>query len=164
MQAKDKKEKNTEKSKWLLKAMKYCARYESTLRMVDNKMLAWGVFPDERKKILEVLLEKNFINEARYAQAFVNDKMRLKAWGRQKIYAHLKAKGVSENIANTALDSADSKLFYANAQRAAEKKMAALKNKSTPAEVRVKVFRHLLQKGYTHEIALQVSKKVIQKS
>lgn len=51
----------------------------------SQKLLAKGATPDEVDETLGRLETESYIDEARYARAFVNDKFRFDHWGRIKI-------------------------------------------------------------------------------
>ena len=44
-------------------------------------MQRWGVEPSARQGVLQKLLADRFIDDNRYAEAFVRDKIRLSGWG-----------------------------------------------------------------------------------
>ncbi|HEX5112803.1 MAG TPA: RecX family transcriptional regulator, partial [Saprospiraceae bacterium] len=73
-----KKEKNI-----LRDIMQYCAKAEHCTQDVVSKLNAWKVDESEVESILEQLRNENFINDARYAKAYVNDKWKLDRWGKK---------------------------------------------------------------------------------
>ena len=77
----------------LHKAASYCPISEHCISDVTTKLRAWEVEEFDRKKIIENLIEDDFINEKRYAVAFVRDKFRLNKWGKIKITMALREKG-----------------------------------------------------------------------
>ena len=75
-----KKEKNV-----LRDIMQYCAKAEHCTQDVVAKLKSWGISGLESEEIIERLKKENFINDARYAKAYVNDKWKLDHWGKKKI-------------------------------------------------------------------------------
>ncbi len=91
----------------LAKAASYCAISEHSISEVDAKLQRWEVDSELREKIIERLIEDDFINEKRYSKAFVHDKFRLNKWGKIKISMALVAKGLPKEIINEALEDID---------------------------------------------------------
>ena len=56
------------------KAMALCSRREYCISEVMDKLHSWGTDADDNARIIELLKKDNFINEERYALAFVKDK------------------------------------------------------------------------------------------
>ena len=84
---------------YLNKIKNYCAKREVCISEATKKLLKIGLDKDETKKIVELLVKQKYIDEKRYAFAYVNDHYKLKKWGRNKIKNSLKLKGItSQNI------------------------------------------------------------------
>ncbi len=59
---------------------------ENSVAMISgSKLSLWGIENDDAEKIIEILIKENFINEARFAAAFVRDKFKYNKWGKIKI-------------------------------------------------------------------------------
>ena len=81
----------------LIKRLKrYCAYRERCYREVRQKMANWGVSGEDASRIAGMLQQEDFINEERYAQLFVGGYFRQKHWGRNKIIAALRMKGIQD--------------------------------------------------------------------
>ena len=76
----------------LVKAMAECSRREFCSYDIHNKLRLWGIGNTDSEKIIGILIKENFINETRYATAFVKDKFRYNKWGKVKIASNLKLK------------------------------------------------------------------------
>jgi regulatory protein len=63
------------------------------------------------EEILNYLENEKFIDENRYARIFAVSKLRQKQWGKHKIKAHLKSKGISAEDIKDALDSLDNEEY-----------------------------------------------------
>ena len=87
----------------LASLMRLCARAERSsgdaLRLMQN----WGVNKNEQQEVLQRLIKERFIDDRRYAEAFVREKCNLSAWGRYKIQSALKRKGIASDIIAEAL-------------------------------------------------------------
>ena len=85
------------------KISRYCAYQERSSGEVRQKLRLLGADSQTAQKLLERLADDNFINEERFARAYVRGKFRINGWGRLKIKNGLRAKGVDENLIRTAL-------------------------------------------------------------
>ena len=87
--------------------MRYCSKAEHCIDDVRQKLWTWKVPTEEHDDIINTLIDNNFINEQRYAEAFVKDKFRFNHWGRIKISLMLRAKKIDAAIIDDALSSID---------------------------------------------------------
>ena len=78
-----------------------CARAEYCLSDIRHKMEAWLLPEGAQERIIRRLTTDSYVDENRYAHAFVRSKFRFNRWGRDKISRALKMKGISdEDIAD----------------------------------------------------------------
>ena len=91
----------------LHKAASYCSISEHCISEVEMKLNAWGVETGEATKIIQHLIEDDFINEKRYCIAFVKDKFHFNKWGKIKISYSLKQKGIDNELISNALNTID---------------------------------------------------------
>ena len=78
-----------------------CARTEYCLSDIRRKMEAWLLPEGADERIIRRLTSDGYVDENRYAHAFVRSKFRFNRWGREKIARALKMKGISdEDIAD----------------------------------------------------------------
>ena len=62
-----------------------CAKGEHCAADIREKLRLWGIGENDADTIVEKLLNQGFINETRYAKAYIHDKYRFAKWGRIKI-------------------------------------------------------------------------------
>jgi len=74
---------------------RYCAYQERSHQEVEQKLYKMGMITEAKEQIIMYLLAHDFLNEERFAKAFVSGKFRIKKWGRIKITQALRQKGVS---------------------------------------------------------------------
>ena len=65
----------------LASLMRLCARAERSSGDAMRLMGTWGVPTQERGAVLQRLVKERFIDDRRYAAAFVREKINLSAWG-----------------------------------------------------------------------------------
>jgi regulatory protein len=83
-------------SEALSKLKKYCAYQERSQHEVRLKLYASLLTSEEKEYVISELISENYLNEERFARSFCRGKFRIKRWGKKKIIAGLRAKGVSD--------------------------------------------------------------------
>src|SRR3954468_24055784 len=139
------------KEQAIQKLKQYCAYQERSHSEVEQKLWDLGVHRSEHDEILSVLIEENYLNEERFAKAFVGGKFRMKDWGRKKIYYALKEKKVSEYNIKKAMKEIDEEQYQKTLLELAEKKYGLLKSEQYLARKK-KTMDYLLQKGFEQDL------------
>lgn len=85
----------------------WCDRQERCHQEVRNKAIEWGYYYDDAEGLIAELIEGNYLNEERFARAYVSGKLRIKKWGRRKIIQELKQKRISDYCINKGLEEID---------------------------------------------------------
>jgi regulatory protein len=136
---------------FFLKASYYCSLSEHCTQKVREKLVQWETPKEFIQPIIDRLVEEDYINEERFARAFVKDKFRFNHWGRIKITTHLRALGISsENIA-TAMQEIGDEQYAKMLDEIVEKKRKTIKN-GTDYEIRAKLLRHALSRGFEYDL------------
>lgn len=141
------------------KAMAQCSRQELCCEDLRNKLLSWGIENYDADKIIEILQKENFINESRYAAAFVRDKFKYNKWGKVKITAHLRSKKIPSDIIGEAIDSIDYDQ-YVNLLRSLienHKKTVRAKNQY---DLKAKLLRYGLSKGFESNLLYDILNEI----
>jgi regulatory protein len=131
----------------LSKAMAQCSKREFCSDDIYNKLLSWGIRNDDAEKIIGILIKENFIDELRYAEAFVRDKFKYNKWGKVKITAHLRAKKIPPDIIRSALASIDNNQYIKSLRELLESHKKKVKAKNQ-YDQKAKLLRYGLSKGY----------------
>ncbi len=149
-----------------VKIRHYCAFQERTHQEVKIKLASYGLSWSDANQILSHLIEEGFLNEERFAKAFVGGKFRMKGWGRKKIEMELKKRQVSAYSIQKALrEEIDSVAYETTLKKQMEKKWNALKGPGVTVYVKQsKVRQHLLSKGFENNIITKVMKELYGKT
>ena len=141
--------------------MQQCARSERSSGDALRLMRQWGVAKEDAERVLAQLIKERFIDDARYAEAFTRDKLRLSGWGAFKIRAGLYTKGISREIIRDVveplLDDTDM----------VDRLIASLRNKLRTLryrdqnDLRNKLIRFGISRGYNAETVLDCVDKFI---
>lgn len=87
--------------------MRLCARAEKSQEDARRLMRGWGLAERDAEGVLAKLVRDCFIDDARYAGAFVREKLRLSGWGEYKIRTALQRKRIDRALIDAALAEAD---------------------------------------------------------
>ena len=141
----------------LVKAESWCAYQERSQQEVRNKLYDWGLHQNEVEEVLTELIVTNFLNEERFAMAYVSGKVNIKKWGKIKIKQGLKLKKVPDKMIQKALNSIDGDKYLANLLATAIKKSAVLTEKNS-IKKKYKLITYLLSKGFEQDLIFDVLK------
>jgi regulatory protein len=139
----------------LNKATAQCSRREYCCEDIMNKLISWGVSGTDSEKILAILIKENFINEQRFAIAFVKDKFNYNKWGKIKIAAHLRHKNIPGGIIKTALDSIDYDVYTKVLKEIITSHRRSVKAKNQ-YDLKAKLLRYGLSKGFESSLLYEV--------
>ncbi|MCU0407924.1 MAG: RecX family transcriptional regulator [Bacteroidales bacterium] len=131
----------------LSKAMALCSQRECCRLDMLSKLEAWGVGPGDSEKIIALLGRDNFLNEQRYAEAFVRDKFRYNKWGKVKIAAHLRQKKISAGVISAALGTIDTEEYAMTLKKLLETHSRSVKAKNN-YDLKGKMLRFGLSRGF----------------
>jgi regulatory protein len=132
-------------------AYRYLNRRERTVAEVRRHLEARGCRADEVEAAIEQVQADGFLDDARYARMFAEDKRSLERWGSERIERALLQRGIDRDLVAEALgeDEAGGDL-----QRA----LALLEQRVQPPprdrRERERALGILLRKGYEPELAL----------
>lgn len=135
----------------LQKAMRYCMYQERCLDDMEKRFAAWNVKKEEWDKIIDCLIDQNFLSEKRFIEAYVRGKFFHKKWGRNKIVLGLKQKKVTGTNVEKIIAKEISEEEYIATINNLIKKKTMLLNESNDLKLRDKLYRYLLSKGYESE-------------
>lgn len=137
-----------------------CARTEYCLSDIRGKLQRWALPAGAELRIVERLLSEKYIDENRYAHAFVRSKFRNNRWGSDKIARMLKQKGISdEDIADglTELDDSETSEVL---RSLLVSKMRSVKY-SSDYELYMKLLRFAVSRGFPLESAKRSIEELI---
>ncbi|UKI39580.1 MAG: RecX family transcriptional regulator [Alistipes putredinis] len=130
--------------------MRLCSRSEKCISDARRLMRRWGISDADADAVIRKLTGERFIDEYRYAAAYVRDKMSLSGWGVHKIRAALAAKGVERGAIEQALSLLDAQADGRRLLVRMERKLKSLSS-GTAYEKRTKIIRYGLSLGFDYE-------------
>ncbi|MFD2916779.1 regulatory protein RecX [Psychroserpens luteus] len=138
----------------------YCAYQERCHKEVSQKLYDMRMIPEARDQIIVHLLQHNFLNEERFAQAFVRGKFRIKKWGRQRITLELKRKDISKTIITIALREISDDDYIETFNALAEKKVETIRE-SNHQKKRKKLADYLFYRGWESHLVYDKIRELI---
>ena len=146
------KEKTEQEAYLQLAAM--CAQAEHCEQEMRDKMKRWAVEPDAQDRVIARLIKERYIDNERYARAFVKDKIRYNKWGRRKVMQALWMKRIDDDILHQVLDEIDDKEYIDVLIPLLKQKRKTIKAKSD-YELNQKLVRFALGRGFDFSIICQ---------
>jgi regulatory protein len=138
----------------------YCAYQERCHKEVEQKLYDINMIPEAKEKIILHLLQHNFLNEERFAKAFVRGKFSIKKWGKIRIVNELKFRNISAYNINSSLKEINNEDYLETLQKIAEKKSPLIKE-SNLFKKRNKLSTFLISKGYESDLVFKTVKALI---
>ena len=83
------------------KIQSYCLYQDRCINEVKNKLFSLKVNDDLGQKIINHLIDNDYLNEERFVKLFIQGKLRIKKWGKIKLKYELKIRGINNNTIDT---------------------------------------------------------------
>ena len=133
-----------------------CARSEHCSHEMREKMMRWGVASDVQDKIVDRLIDDKFIDDERFARVFISDKLRFNHWGRRKIEQALFQKRIPKQISQPILNEITDQEYIEQLLPLIKSKRKSLSSVEDDYELRQRLVRFALQRGFTFDVIRQV--------
>ena len=131
-----------------------CAQAEHCQWEMLEKMRRWEVPEEAQARVMQRLVNERYVDDERYAQAFVKDKIRYNKWGRRKVDQALWQKHIDEDIRKRVLDEVDDDEYLKVLRPLLKQKRKSTKANSD-YELNQKLMRFALGRGFTFDIIRQ---------
>ena len=131
-----------------------CAQAEHCQQEMRDKMRRWELDETVQNRIIDRLIKERYIDDERYARAFVKDKIRYNKWGRRKVQQALWQKHIDADIQQQVLDEIDEKEYLDILRPLLKQKRKSIKAESD-YELNQKLVRFALGRGFDFDIIRQ---------
>lgn len=131
-----------------------CARSEHCQWEMQEKMRRWELDDAALARVMARLVKERYVDDERYARAFVKDKVRYNKWGRRKVEQALWQKRIDDDIRERVLDEVDEE-EYLNVLRPLLKQKRKSIKAENDYELKQKLVRFALGRGFTYDIIRQ---------
>lgn len=131
---------------------RYCAYQERCHKEVHQKLYEMRMIPEAVDMIMNHLLQHNFLNETRFAQAFARGRFRVKKWGKTRIVKELKFRDISRFNIQIALKEIPDSEYYKTFEELAEKRLQQLNSEKDLQKKRKKFSDYMFYRGWDSEL------------
>jgi regulatory protein len=132
------------------RAAKICSTAEKCSYDIREKLVSWGINEVEAEKAISYLKKNQFLDDKRYAQFFVKDKLKFNKWGRIKMAYALRRKQIETEVIEDAIETIDASLYEEILDQLIAAKIKAGGNIHQAAG-KAKILRFAAQRGFTSE-------------
>jgi len=139
----------------LYKSAAYCSQSEHCISELKNKLTQWSVTESDQFKIIRYLKEEKYLDEKRFAFAYVKDKFRYNKWGKIKIRMELHQKKIEKELIEAALEEIDEEEYKGMIIRLAKEKEKKLTYRNE-YERKGKLYRFLAGKGFEMDVISKI--------
>ena len=137
-----------------LQLAQLCARSEHCQHDLTEKMRRWEMSDEAQARVMQRLVSERYVDDERYARAFVKDKVRYNKWGRRKVEQALWQKHIDEDIRQRVLDEVDDEEYLSVLRPLLKQKRKSTKANSD-YELNQKLVRFAISRGFTYDIIRQ---------
>lgn len=131
-----------------------CAQAEHCQHEMLEKMKRWELSEAIQARVMARLVKERYVDDERYARAFVKDKIRYNKWGRRKVQQALWMKRIDNDIQQTVLDEIDDEEYLRVLKPLLKQKSKSIKAEND-YERNQKLVRFALSRGFTFDIIRQ---------
>ena len=146
--------KETTEQEAYLQLAAICAQAEHCQQEMRDKMKRWEMAPEVQELVIARLIKERYIDDERYARAFVKDKIRYNKWGRRKVQQGLWMKHIDDDIQQRVLSEVDDTEYLAVLKPLLKQKAKSIKAEND-YELTQKLVRFALGRGFTYDIIRQ---------
>ena len=132
-----------------------CSARETCLSEARAKLERLELTPAQCDAVLQRLVSEGYIDEARYARAFVSDKLRFARWGRLKIRQALRQKGLADDDISQALLTIDEQAYEDTLRTLLAQKRRTLRA-ATPYDANTRLLRFAASRGFEPALTLRL--------
>lgn len=131
-----------------------CARSEHCSGEIAEKMRKWGLAAEVQERIIDRLIDLKYIDDERFTQAFVRDKIAYNKWGRRKIEQALWIKKIDKRISQPILDEVKDEEYLEVLRPLMKSKYKTIKAE-TDYERAMKLIKFAMGRGFTIDLIRQ---------
>lgn len=143
-----------EKYKQLIEVVRrFCSYQERTPNEVKEKIKKTNkdINDYELIQIISVLKDEGYLDEKRFLQNYINSKVRVNKWGRNKIRFELEKKKISMELIKQYLNNIDEEEYGAVLEKIIRSKVKNKDFNTLSVTEKQKLIRFALSKGFEYE-------------
>ena len=142
-----------------IKLEHYCSYQERCHLEVVQKLRTLGMIQQVTDLIVVHLIDKNFLNESRFACSFARGKHRIKSWGKIRIVNELKSRHISKFNIDLALKEISFEEYWTTFEQLANRQWEIMTEKNA-LKKRKKFCDFMLRKGFESAMVYEKMKEL----
>ncbi|MBR1652711.1 MAG: RecX family transcriptional regulator [Alloprevotella sp.] len=131
-----------------------CSRSEYCRNEMERKMREKGADAALARTTVQRLVDEGYVDDARFARAFVHDRTLYERWGRQKTRQALLMRGLNSSDIDNALHTIDEEQYVQTLRTLLEAKARTLRAES-PYLLRQKLLRFATSRGFETHLVME---------
>ena len=131
-----------------------CANAEHCQHEMLEKMRKWELTEAVQARVMARLVKERYVDDERYARAFVKDKIRYNKWGRRKVQQALWLNRIDDDVQQMVLDEISEEEYLKVLNPLLKQKSKSIKAESD-YERSKKLVRFALGRGFTFDLIRQ---------
>ncbi len=131
-----------------------CAQGEHCQWELTEKMRRWEIDEAAQARVMQRLVAERYVDDERFARAFVKDKVRYNKWGRRKVEQALWQKHIDADTQQRVLSEIDDEDYLDVLRPLLQQKRRTTKA-ANDYELSQKLIRFALSRGFTFDIIRQ---------
>ena len=141
------------------KATALCSRGETCTFDIQAKLKVWGLMDEDVKAVINQLTKEKYLDDERFARAYVKDKFRFNNWGRQKLAYMLNAKKIGKEIQEAAFEEIEEDTYSDKLLKLLTDKERTIKAKDQ-YDKRNKLMRFAMGRGFESNVIYAAFKEL----
>lgn len=142
------------KEEALSRTMALCSKMEKCRFDIQQKLILWKIPANEQNDILERLEDLNFLNEERFVDSYIKQKLEFNRWGKTKIKYALSQKRINQLVLETKLGNINADYYFSILTNELEKKNKKIKTENL-LERKGKLARFATSHGFEYDLVLK---------
>jgi regulatory protein len=144
----------------LLRAIRYCEYQERCTAELSRKLDELGLTSPEKEDAISRLTDMGYVNDGRFARMYAGSKFRVNGWGKVRIRAELRARKISEDHIDKALQAIGQESYMLELESMLQQKRNSLK-KYQGRELKGRLFRFATSRGYESSAIIEVLNRIL---
>jgi len=140
---------------------RYCAYQERCHKEVRQKLREMRMIPLAIDEVIGHLIEHDFLNETRFAQAYARGKFNHKKWGRQRINRELKSRDIGLFTIKIAMKEIEDAQYFEVFDTLSQKRYEQLTSETDKYRKRKKLANYLLYRGWESHLVYDKVKELV---
>lgn len=124
-----------------------CAKGEHCTQEMLEKLRKWEIDDEAQARIMAYLTTHHFVDDARFCEAFIKDKIEFNGWGRRKVEQALYLKGIPRSLSDPFFEEIPDEMYLEKLRPLIQHKWPTIKGRND-YERSMKLMKYALGRGF----------------